>query len=497
MLARTGAATARGALDCVRYGPARTGALCVADAVPAALRPAAEAKLPDVEKLFADAKKSSDGYRLLLIQHPSQANVSVESPHGRKVAFAKLKARIEAGPRVKSRTDQIQAAGGWQEYNALAFGAACEAIADLASARRAFEEQGFSSLPRVAVLLDAVGATYPTHAAHLAACQAALTSLVTDRTEHSSSNNELFAEGGVGVLFAPAGEKGNRGKDATDYYLATAHGEGRAAAIKAAGGAASVVKYASVEEAQRAYDSEALSLGLITNAARTPLEAARLGLAVCHFHGGNQYHHVYCSRGLWQAQVQLTTGSGREKRTKHISSRRFADAEQAAAYANVILQAVKQHDPERPCRLNLGVGVTVDQKYASSSRPRSGPSTRTLPSSETTRHSIARLMTPPPRRSPKQTPSPTPSPPTRPRPRTRRCPTSLMRCRPTTRTRTRPRTPATSTAAPSRARRSSPNTSSSGASAVRNVRFLAELGFVTIPPAADADLLHPFWLQAA
>ena len=32
---------------------------------------------------------------------------------------------------------------------------------------------------------------------------------------------------------------------------------------------------------------------------------------------------------------------------------------------------------------------------------------------------------------------------------------------------------------------------------VRNVRFLAELGFVTIPPAADADLLHPFWLQAA
>ena len=32
---------------------------------------------------------------------------------------------------------------------------------------------------------------------------------------------------------------------------------------------------------------------------------------------------------------------------------------------------------------------------------------------------------------------------------------------------------------------------------VRNVRFLARLGFVTIPPAADADLLHPFWLQAA
>ena len=27
--------------------------------------------------------------------------------------------------------------------------------------------------------------------------------------------------------------------------------------------------------------------------------------------------------------------------------------------------------------------------------------------------------------------------------------------------------------------------------------FLAELGFVTIPPAADGDLLHPFWLQAA
>jgi hypothetical protein len=26
---------------------------------------------------------------------------------------------------------------------------------------------------------------------------------------------------------------------------------------------------------------------------------------------------------------------------------------------------------------------------------------------------------------------------------------------------------------------------------------LARLGFVTIPPAADADLLHPFWLQAA
>ena len=32
---------------------------------------------------------------------------------------------------------------------------------------------------------------------------------------------------------------------------------------------------------------------------------------------------------------------------------------------------------------------------------------------------------------------------------------------------------------------------------VRNVRFMARLGFVTIPPAADADLLHPFWLQAA
>ena len=496
MLARTGAATARGALDCVRYGPARTGALCVADAVPAALRPAAEAKLPDVEKLFANAKKSSDGYRLLLIQHPSQANVSVESPHGRKVAFAKLKARIEAGPRVKSRTDQIQAAGGWQGFNALAFGAACEAIADLASARRAFEEQGFSSLPRVAVLLDAVGATYPTHAAHLAACQAALTSLVTDRAEHSSSTHELFAEGGVGVLFAPAGEKGNRGKKATDYYLATAHGEGRAAAIKAAGGLASVVKYASVEEAQRAYDSEALSLGLITNAARTPLEAAQLGLAVCHFHGGNQYHHVYCSRGLWQAQVQLTTGSGREKRTKHISSRRFADAEQAAAYANVILQAMKQHDPERPCRLNFDVGVTVDQEYALKLKatvrafyenaPELGDDTaldratdaaaaEALSQADAVADAVAADEA----------------------------------------AAADEEMPDITDALPSDDEDEAADAGDLDGGAVpgaaplseyelerrerivRNVRFLARLGFVTIPPAADADLLHPFWLQAA
>jgi hypothetical protein len=508
VLARTGAATARDALNLVRYGPARTGALRVADAVPAALRRAAEAKLPDVAKVFADAKKSSDGYRLHLSQYASQVlrgssemTVSVESPHGRKVAFgAPLKARIEDGPRMKKRTDQIQEAGGWQGFNALAFGAACEAIADLASARRAFEEGGFSSLPRVAALLDVVEATYTTHAAHLDACQAALTSLVTDRAEHSSSSTPVFAEGGVGVLFAPAGKKGNIGKKATDYYLATAHGEGRAAAIKAAGGAASVVKYASVEEAQRAYDSEARRLGLITNAARTPLEAARLGLAVCHFHGGNRFHHVFFSahKGLWQAGVALSAGSGREKRTKNIRSPLFADAETAAAYVNVILQAVKIHDPERPCHLNLGVGVTVDQKYALKLKatvrafyenaPELGDDTAldratdaaaaealsqadafadaaaavdeededenladitdALPSDDEDEDEAADAGDP------------------------------------------------DGGAVPGAAQLSEYELERRER-IVRNVRFLARLGFVTIPPAADADLLHPFWLQAA
>ena len=502
VLARTGAATARAALNLVRYGPARTGALRVADAVPAALRRAAEAKLPDVAKVFADAKKSSDGYRLLLIQHPSETRVSCESPHGRKVPFgASLRARIEDGPKVKSRTDQIQAAGGWQGFNALTYGAACESITDLASARRAFEEGGFSSLPRVAVLLDAVEAIYPTHAAHLDACQAALTSLVTDRTEHSSSNNELFAEGGVGVLFAPAGTKGNDTKNATDFFLASTHGEGREKAIKAAGGAASVVKCASVEEAQRAYDSEARPLGLITNEARTPLEAARLALAVCHFHGRNRFHHVYggAKARWWQAQVQLTTGSGRETRKKKICSRRFADAEQAAAYANVILQAMKQHDPERPCRLNFDVGVTVDQEYALKLKamvrafyenaPELGDDTEldratdaaaafalsqadavadavvAVDEDEDEDENLADITDELPDEDEDEDEAADAG-------------------------------DHDGGAVPGAAPLSEYELERRER-IVRNVRFLARLGFVTIPPAADADLLHPFWLQAA
>jgi len=502
VLARTGAATARAALNLVRYGPARTGALRVADAVPAALRRAAEAKLPDVAKVFADAKKSSDGYRLLLIQHSSHPRVTVESPHGRQVPFgAYLRARIEDGPKVKSRTDQIQAAGGWQGFNALTYGAACEAITDLASARRAFEEGGFSSLPRVAALLDAVEATYTTHAAHLVACQAALASLTADRAEHSSSNNELFVEGGVGVLFYPAGTKGNKAKNATDFLLASTHGEARAAASKAAGGAASVVKYASVEEAQRAYDSEARPLGLITNEARTPLEAARLALAMCHFHGRSRFHHVYggAKTRLWQAQVELSTGSGREKRKKKICSRFFADAETAAAYVNVILGEVSKHNPERPCRLNFGVGVTVDQEYALKLKamvrafyenaPELGDDTAldratdaaaafalsqadavadavvAVDEDEDEDENLADITDELPDDDEDEDEAADAG-------------------------------DHDGGAVPGAAPLSEYELERRER-IVRNVRFLAELGFVTIPPAADADLLHPFWLQAA
>ena len=172
------------------------------------------------------------------------------------------------------------------------------------------------------------------------------------------------------------------------------------------------------------------------------------------------------------------------------------DARTAAAYANVILGEVSKHDPERPCRLNFDVGVTVDQEYALKLKamvrafyenaPELGDDTaldratdaaaaEALSQADAVADAVAADEA----------------------------------------AAADEEMPDITDALPSDDEDEAADAGDHDGGAVpgaaplseyelerrerivRNVRFLAELGFVTIPPAADADLLHPFWLQAA